>query len=71
MVANQGRITHVTYFNADIHGHQNGTIFAYIIEDQIDEIILGLPWIKDVDGIYSPNKGYMDIFSKTREKTRC
>jgi hypothetical protein len=33
VVANQGRITHVTYFDADIHGHQQGTTFAYIIED--------------------------------------
>lgn len=71
MVANQGRITHVTYFDADIHGHQQGTTFAYIIEDQIDDIILGLPWVKDVDGTYSPRKGYMDIYTKSRRRTRC
>jgi hypothetical protein len=37
----------------------------------MDDMILGLPWIRDVDGTYSPRKGYMDIYSKTREKIRC
>jgi hypothetical protein len=71
VVANQGRITHVTYFNADIHGHQQNRVFAYIIENQIDEIILGDPWVKDVDGIYSARKGYLDIFDKDGRRTRC
>ena len=71
VVANQGRITHVTYFNVDIHGHQQDRVFAYIIENQIDEIILGDPWVRDVDGMYSARKGYMDICDKEGNKTRC
>ena len=71
VIANQGRITHVTYFNVDIHGHQQDRVFAYIIENQIDEIILGDPWVKDVNGRYSARKGYMDIHDKEGNKTRC
>ena len=71
VVANQGRITHVTHFNADIHGHQQHSIFAYIIENQIDEIILGDPWVKDVNGTYSAKKGYIDIYDKDGRRTRC
>jgi hypothetical protein len=40
VVANQGRITYITYFNADIYSHQQNRVFVYIIENQIDEIIL-------------------------------
>jgi hypothetical protein len=71
VVANQGRITYVTYFNADIYGHQQNRVFTYIIENQIDEIILGDLWVKDVDGIYSARKGYLDIFDKDGRRTRC
>lgn len=28
VLANQGRITHITYFDADIHGHQQDRVFA-------------------------------------------
>jgi hypothetical protein len=70
-VANQGRITHVTYFNIDIHGHQQENVFAYIIENQMDEMILGDPWVIDVNGTYSARKGYMDIYDKSGRRTRC
>ena len=71
VVANQGRITHVTYLDADIHSHQQENVFAYIIENQIDEMILGDPWLKQVNGRYSAKKGYLDIYDRDGHRTRC
>ena len=71
VVADQGRITHVTHFDLDVHGHQQQHVFAYIIPGQLDELILGDPWLKDVGGRYSARKGYLDIFTKSGERTRC
>lgn len=71
VVANQGQITHATYFDLDVHGHQQSRVFAYIIPNQIDEMILGRPWMKDVRAVSSVAKGYLDIFTKAGEKTRC
>jgi hypothetical protein len=34
-------------------------------------MILGDPWLYDVRGRYSARKGYLDIYTKTREQTRC
>lgn len=71
VVANQGRINTITYFEADIHGHQQGIVFAYVIPGQIDDMILGKPWMMQVNAKYSERKGYMDISSSTGEITRC
>jgi hypothetical protein len=70
-VPNQYRITHATYFDLDIHGHQQGRVFAYIIGPQSDSMILGDLWLHDVNGRYLARKGYLDIFTKSRERTRC
>jgi hypothetical protein len=71
VIPNKGRITQVTHFNLDIHGHQQGRVFAYIIPQQEDSMILGDPWLRDVNGRYSAKKGYIDIFTRTGERTRC
>jgi hypothetical protein len=34
-------------------------------------IVLGNTWLKDVDGRYSARKGYLDIFTPTRHRSRC
>jgi hypothetical protein len=46
-------------------------VFAYIVENQIDVMILGDPWVKDVNGKYSARRGYLDIFDKEGHRTRC
>lgn len=71
VVANQVKIHHMTYFSIDVHGHRQERIFAYVIPGQIDEMILGLPWMQEVDARFSARRGYMDIFTLSREKTRC
>ena len=71
VVRNQGWITHATYFNMDIHGHEQPRVFAYIVESQEDEMILGDAWMKHVNGHYSARKGYLDIYDQDGERTRC
>jgi hypothetical protein len=34
-------------------------------------MILGDPWLYDVRGWYLARKGYLDIFTKAGERTRC
>jgi hypothetical protein len=34
-------------------------------------MILGDPWLYDIRGRYSARKGYLDIYTKTREQIRC
>jgi hypothetical protein len=34
-------------------------------------MILRDPWLYDVRGRYLARKGYLDIYTKTREQTRC
>ena len=71
VIPNLGTITHVTYFDLDIHGHQQRRVFAYIIGPQTDDMLLGDPWLADVDGRYSARKGYLDIYDRNGIKTRC
>jgi RNase H-like domain found in reverse transcriptase/Reverse transcriptase (RNA-dependent DNA polymerase)/Integrase zinc binding domain len=71
VVEHQGRITHITYFDMDVHGHRQHRVYAYVIPKQTDEMILGNTWLKDVDGRYSARKGYLDIFTPTGRRTRC
>jgi len=70
VVPNQYQITHATHFNLNIHGHQQGRVFIYIIRPQEDSMILGDPWLYDIHGRYSARKGYLDIFTKGGERTR-
>lgn len=63
VIAGQGQITHITYAAVDIHGHQQARVFFYIIPGQTEDIILGDPWLKDVDGHYSAKKGLLLIQS--------
>ena len=71
VICDLGTITHATHFDLDVHGHKQSRVFAYIIEQQDDEMILGDAWMKHVDGRYSARKGYLDIYSPDRERTRC
>jgi hypothetical protein len=71
VVGNQGQIEYVTYFDADIHGHRQGRVYAYVIYGQLDAMILGNPWLVEVKGVYSPAKGYLDIRDKEDKTTRC
>jgi hypothetical protein len=66
-----GRIDEITYFGLDVNGLSQERVFAYIIPNQEDEMILGTPWLKDVNGVYSARKGYLDIHTKSGEKVRC
>lgn len=49
-------ITQVTYFDIDIDGHQQKRVFAYVLPDQTDNIILGTPWMVDQDVLLRPRK---------------
>ena len=40
-------IRHVTYFSLDIGGMKQSRIFAYVVPDQHERLILGRPWLKD------------------------
>ena len=40
-------IRHVTHFSLDIGGIKFPRIFAYVVPDQHEELILGRPWLKD------------------------
>lgn len=71
VIRDLGRITHATYFDLDVHGHRQSRVFAYIVDQQEDEMILGDAWMKDVDGRYSARRGYLDIYGPGREHTRC
>jgi predicted aspartyl protease len=72
VIANQGRITHITWATIDVHGQRQSPVYFYVIKGQMDDVILGDNWMKDVDARYSPRKGYMDITCpRTGVKTRC
>ena len=58
-----GQVSHIAYGTIDVHGHQQERIFFYIIPGQTDDVVLGNPWLKEVDGHYSARKGYLDIRS--------
>ena len=48
-----GTIHFMTCFDLDVHGHRQSAVYAYIVPDQIDKMILGKPWMTDVDAIFS------------------
>ena len=43
ILAKQGRIIYITCFNLDIYGHEQKSVFAYVIPGQVDDLILGKP----------------------------
>ena len=40
-------IRHVTYLSLDIGGVKPARMFAYVVPNQHEELILGRPWLKD------------------------
>ena len=42
-------IRHVTYFSLDIGGIKTTKVFAYVVPQQQEKLILGKPWYKDND----------------------
>ncbi|KAF4492009.1 Transposon Tf2-6 polyprotein [Colletotrichum fructicola Nara gc5] len=42
-------ITQVAYFDIDIDGHKQQRVFAYVIPDQTEDVILGIPWARQQD----------------------
>ena len=42
-------IRHVTYFSLDIGGIKTTNVFAYVVPQQHEKLILGKPWYKDND----------------------
>ena len=64
-------IAEVAYGNLDIDGHQQDRVFAYVIPDQSEDVMLGLPWIRSEDVRIKTKKGYIEIRSTgTRAKLR-
>jgi hypothetical protein len=50
----------MTYLDLDVNGLAM-RVYLYIVPNQSETMILGKPWIEDVDAILSPKRGYMDI----------
>lgn len=51
----------VTYATIDIDGHRQKRIFLYVIPGLNYDLILGNPWLEDVDVTISPKRGCLDI----------
>ena len=58
-----GSISEVTYFSIDIEGHTQERIYAYIIPDQREKLILGMPWIRAEAAMYDPRLDELYIHS--------
>lgn len=56
-------ISEVTYFCADIDGHKQSRVYCYIIPEQTEDVIIGLPWIRSEDMVLRPSKNRMKIKS--------
>src|SRR6266480_2122984 len=59
----QQMITQVAYGPIDIGGHQQRCIFAYVVPNQSENLILGQKWMEDQDVVLSPRKGCLTIKS--------
>ena len=59
----QRAITKVAYGPIDVGGHQQDRVFAYVIPDQSEDMILGQKWMEDQDVRLSPRKGCLTIKS--------
>jgi predicted aspartyl protease len=51
----------VTYASIDIDGHQQTRVFFYVVPGLTYDVILGKPWLEDVDVIISAKQGCLDI----------
>ena len=58
-----GSISEVTYFSIDIEGHTQERIYAYIIPDQRERLILGMPWLRSEAVVYDPRLDELHIHS--------
>ena len=58
-----GSISEVTYFFIDIEGHTQERIYAYIISDQRERLILGMPWLRAEAVVYDPQIDEIHIHS--------
>jgi predicted aspartyl protease len=56
-------ISEVTYFSLDIDGHKQQRVFCYVIPNQEDDVMIGLPWIRAEDVTLRPQKARMKIRS--------
>jgi predicted aspartyl protease len=55
----------VTYASIDIDGHQQRCVFFYVVPGLIYDLILGKPWLEDVDATISAKQGCLDISTST------
>lgn len=62
-------ITQVAYTDIDLDGHEQKRVFCYIIPQQEEDVILGMPWMTDQDVILRPRKRLLTI-RKTRIRVR-
>ena len=51
----------VTYASIDIDGHQQTRVFFYVVPGLTYDVILGKPWLEDVDATISAKQGCLDI----------
>ena len=58
-----GSISEVTYFSIDFEGHTQERIYAYIISDQRERLILGMPWLRAEAVVYDPQLDELHIHS--------
>ena len=47
-----GSILEVTYFSIDIKGHIQERIYAFIIPEQREKLIFGMPWLRGEAAVY-------------------
>ena len=62
-MTHNGSISEVTYFSIDIEGHTQERIYAYIIPDQREKLILGMPWLRAEAVVYDPQVDELHIHS--------
>jgi hypothetical protein len=54
-------IREVGYMDIDLDGHKEQRVFFYVIPDQQDDVVLGLPWLQQQDVCFYPRKRKMKI----------
>ena len=59
-------ITNVTAFSLDIGAHKSEKVFAYVVPQQSEELILGRPWIRH-QGAYMDEKTSRLVFPDGKE----
>ena len=53
----------ISYFSIDIEGHTQERMYAYIIPDQREKLILGTPWLRAEAAVYDPRSDEPHIHS--------